>query len=176
MSLKIWRPFKEWPPVVKVAVFMIPASLTVLLHQWLMPTPPETREIIVRWYQNQLQTKTDVFNFLVVMPFTEEAVYRWPSLLLLFVLLKQIAKRKPANARGQTIAAYAISITMMVASTAYWASLHDYPITVLLYGLLWGWLMFKTENPFYSLLFHALSNAFSVLFILAGYHLIYHGR
>ncbi len=171
---KLWRPFKEWSPVMKAAAYMFPASLTVLLHQWLMPLPPDTREVLARYYQNELQSWTNIVQFIVFTPFTEEATYRWPSLLLLYILTQEIVKRDPVNRRGWLMTAYALSISMMIAMTAYWASFHDYPITVFLYGLVWGWLMFRTKNAFYSWLFHSLSNAISIIFIVTGHHLLIH--
>lgn len=152
---------------------MLPATLTVILHQWLMPISPDTREILARYYRSELQSWMNIVDFIIFIPFKEEALYRWPSLMLLLCLFGQIHRRDPANRRSWVITAYVLSISTLVAMTAYWASFHDYPLTVFCYGLVWGWLIFKTRNPFYSWLFHSLSNAFSILFIVLGYHLIY---
>lgn len=168
--MKLWRPFKEWSPITKAGILMIPASVSVLLHQWFMEVPPDTREVLARYYQSELQSWRQVFNFVVVIPFKEEAIYRWPALLLLFVLLRW-ASQNPTKMRLST--AYSISVCALLAMTYHWASGHDYPITVFLYGVVWGWLIFYTKNPFYSWLFHSACNAAAIILIISGHHLIY---
>lgn len=154
----------------KAAVFMIPASLTIILSQWLMPISPDAREVLARYYQSELQSWKNVVNFTVFIPFQEEALYRWPALLLLIVLLRRF-EANPTKFRIWS--AYGTAFGIMAAMTAYWASFHDYPLTVFCYGIVWGWLIFYTKNPFYSWLFHAISNTASIILIVAGHHLLY---
>ncbi|MDP1718807.1 MAG: CPBP family glutamic-type intramembrane protease [bacterium] len=168
--MKLWRPFKEFSPVMKAAALMIPASLTIILSYWLMPVSPDARELLAHYYQTKLQSWKNVIDFTVFTPFQEEAIYRWPSLLLLIVLLRRVELRPTKLRIG---IAYCIASGIMIAMTAYWASFHDYPLTVFCYGMVWGWLIFYTKNPFYSWMFHGLSNAFSIAFIVAGHHLLY---
>lgn len=167
---KLWRPFREWSPVIKAVAWMLPATLTVLVHHLVMATPPDTKEILARWYQLEMQSWTNIADFVIWTPFKEEAIYRWPSLLLLAALFQQIIKREPVRRQAAIATAYIVSITVMIVMTAFWAKDHDYPITVFLYGVIWGLLMFKTNNPLYPWLFHAFSNAISLIFIAVGYH------
>lgn len=166
---KLWRPFAEWSPVMKAATFTALATLTVLLHQIFMINPPNTKEVLSRWHDNVLQSWTDMVEFVIITPFKEEALYRWPSLLLLAALFQQIIKREPVRRETMVAAAYAASIATMIAMTAFWAKDHDYPITVFSYGVIWGLLMFVTKNPFYSWLFHSVCNLIAVGIIAIGY-------
>lgn len=179
--MKLCRPFREFHPIVKACVLMLPASLTVLLHQWLMPIAPDTKEILSYYYHRELRSWHNIFNFTVIIPFKEELVYRWPALALLLGLLFPIKWKRKAlvayygkrKTRLLARAAYCVAATAMIAMTAYWASFHDYPITVFFYGLVWGWLIFYTKNPLYSWLFHSACNTAAIALIVAGHHLLY---
>ena len=171
--MKLWRPFKEFPPVVKAAAFMVPASLTIFLNQWLYPAEADTREVLAYYYRVELRSFENCFNFIYLIPLKEEALYRWPSLALLYTLLLLIKRYAHEPARKLKIAAYSLSSALMVGMAAYWASMHDYPIPVFCYGLVWGWLMLHTKNPLYSWFFHSVCNLASIGLIAAGYHLVY---
>jgi membrane protease YdiL (CAAX protease family) len=170
--MTLCRPFREYHPAMKAMVFMLPITLTVLLHDLVMDQPPDLKTTLSSYYHDQLSSFSGVLDFVIIAPLKEELLYRGPAwILLLFVLLisKKFAKKKDFLVIG-----YIPVVVLLVLFTAYWAFKgHAYPITVFGYGLVWGWLMIYTRNIIYPILFHAGSNAIASIGIWTGVHLIF---
>lgn len=169
--MTLHRPFREYHPAIKALVFMLPISLTVFVHQFFIEEPPDIRYLLKDYYKNGASNWEGIFQFVVKAPLVEELMFRGPAWLTLLLTLF-LSKKFPHKA--VKITGYALTALVLVLPTLYWASRHGhYPITVFGYGLVWGWLMLKTRNILYPIIFHSASNAFAMLFIFSGYHLIY---
>ncbi len=171
--MTLWERFKKIHPIFQAAILMFPATLLAAANQWLLPNPPDYHEVVSRYYNEVLQSRSDVYNFVVIIPAKEELSCRWPywaALIILLVLFRCFSKTPDKRIIW---AAHIATAVPMVFATALWAKPHDYPVAVFAYGLIWGWLIFRTKNPFYSWMFHSASNAFSLVFIITGHYLFH---
>lgn len=170
--MKLWRPFKDWHPIMKAGAFMLPASATIFLNQLFTPLAANIREVLIHYYQNVMGSPQRAFEFIYLVPLQEEAVYRWPALALLCAMLWLIKRYSAKWNKQLTIVAYVVSSVALIALTGYWATFHDFPVPVFCYGLVWGWLILYTKNPLYSWLFHSICNTIAIGLIFSGYYLI----
>lgn len=169
--MQISRPFREYHPAMKAGVFMLLASFTVFLHSFFLKQPPNLRILLKDFYLSRLRNLQNIVDFTLLDPLTEELAYRGPAyavLLMCFFLgwwfKKELVFKKIGLATASVI---------LVIFTFTWAKEHHYPVTVFLYGMIWGGLMLYTKNILYPILFHAGANTLACLGIMVGYHLIY---
>ena len=170
--MKLVRPFREFHPAMKAAIFMLPVTLTVFLHNFFLKQPPDLRVLLRDYYVYSLNSLPKVFDFVVLIPIREELATRGPAWVLLWIIIW--AARKFPDKKNFLTIGYITVWLFLIISTAQWAfGGHHYPITVFGYGLVWSWLMIRTKNILYPILFHAGSNGIAFLGIWTGFHLIY---
>ncbi len=150
---------------------MIPVSLTVFVHNWVMREPPDTKEVLRNYYEQEFRTRGNILDFVLTTPIQEEILYRGPAFLLLMIFL-WLSRRSEKYGNVFRKTGYALSFALLIALTANWASYHDYPITVFGYGMVWGSLILTTRQFGYSIVFHSACNIIALFLIALGYHLI----
>lgn len=179
----MWRKLKSFykkrhPALIAIYLTAIITPLT-FLPDLFSETPvngfgnsrEEMKEVLRSYFTDNLETFRGVYNFVILMPIKEELSFRGPAFLLLLVVLfyKEFLKI-PAPL---VLMGYAVIWFLLIALADKWANLHNHhTLTIFCCGLLWGWLMVKTKNIFYPILFHAASNAIALLAIYVGYHWI----
>lgn len=166
------QPFRAYHPAIKALVLMLPISLTVFLHNFVVKPPSDLHQLLFEYYHDVIPNFTNVLEFVWISPAQEEATFRLPALLL-FLLTLTIAKKYP-DKKFLKFIGYTLTVLVLTIMTWWWASKHHhYFITVFGYGLVWGWLMLRMRSLIYPIIFHAGSNAIALVSIAVGYHLIY---
>ncbi len=173
--MKFLRPIREFHPAIAGILFMMPVALGVLIYLTFNNRFSGFPQNLKSAYQiYDLNTAKGIFELVVYDPVHEEINYR--GLVLLVVLATNWLRKQSWLSKHENFvkyAGYSLAIAAMIALNIFYGIGHKYyPIAVLGFGFVWGYLTIRTGSLLYPIVFHCASNAIAVVGIIASYHLI----
>lgn len=172
------KEFRESLVVRALFGMLIITVTTFFLHKFFFKQSPTNLEILKEYYVASANNPKEIFSFVVTTPMIEEITYRWP-VLGVFLLFSFVVKNISNKKIGKALIWSASGITLLVLNYLWAFGGHYYPITTFGFGIVWGIIMlYMVARKRYlasfliSFLFHAGSNAFALIMIILGYHII----
>lgn len=174
--------FKEYHPIFQAffyfSLLTIPSSAISLILNF-------KNQYMLEAMRTFLATENPIITFYKVVikaPVIEEITYRGPAFLILllcglismiyrFCGVKEVFLDRKLFL-GITFTDIIVWPTILVADY-FWAIQHPYPLTVFIGGIVFGWLLMKTRNIFYTILFHSFINAIFLITIVLGSNILY---
>ncbi|GEM_PF-3170672 len=174
--MKLLRPIREFHPTITGILFMMPIALGVLIYLTFNNQFSGFPKNLKSAYQlYDLNTVKGIFELVIYDLVHEEVNYR--GLVLLIILATNWLRKQDWLVKREKVikyAGYSLAIAAMIALNFFYVAGHKYyPVAVLGFGFVWGYLTIRTGSLLYPIAFHCASNAIAALAIIASYHLLY---